>query len=114
MKHTVSGGSWPSRTRRAWRFGERRQAAGATAQADADPAGRWAATGRAPYSAAKFGVEGFSEVLATEMGPLGVRVTIIEPGEFRTDFAGASTKISEGSPAYADTVGKNRGDAKEL
>jgi len=68
--------------------------------------GRVGATGRAPYSAAKFGVEGFSEVLATEMGPLGVRVTIIEPGGFRTDFAGASTKISEGNPAYADTVGK--------
>ena len=68
--------------------------------------GRAGATGRAPYSAAKFGVEGFSEVLATEMGPLGVRVTIVEPGGFRTDFAGASTKISEGNPAYAETVGK--------
>jgi len=35
---------------------------------------------------AKFGVEGFSEVMATEMAPLGVKVTIIEPGGFRTDF----------------------------
>jgi len=68
--------------------------------------GRAGATGRAPYSAAKFGVEGFSEVLATEMAPFGVKVTIIEPGGFRTDFAGASTKIAEGDPAYADTVGK--------
>jgi NAD(P)-dependent dehydrogenase (short-subunit alcohol dehydrogenase family) len=68
--------------------------------------GRVGATGRAPYSASKFGVEGFSEVLATEMAPFGVKVTIIEPGGFRTDFAGASTKIAEGDPAYADTVGK--------
>jgi NAD(P)-dependent dehydrogenase (short-subunit alcohol dehydrogenase family) len=68
--------------------------------------GRAGATGRAPYSAAKFGVEGFSEVLATEMAPFGVKVTIIEPGGFRTDFAGASTTIAEGDPAYAETVGK--------
>jgi NAD(P)-dependent dehydrogenase (short-subunit alcohol dehydrogenase family) len=68
--------------------------------------GRAGATGRAPYSAAKFGVEGFSEVLAIEMAPFGVRVTIVEPGGFRTDFAGSSTHISEGNPAYADTVGK--------
>ena len=68
--------------------------------------GRAGAMGRAPYSAAKFGVEGFSEVLAGEMAPFGVHVTIVEPGGFRTDFAGASTKIEDGHPAYADTVGK--------
>jgi NAD(P)-dependent dehydrogenase (short-subunit alcohol dehydrogenase family) len=68
--------------------------------------GRTGATGRAPYSAAKFGVEGFSEVLATEMAPFGVHVTIVEPGGFRTDFAGASTRIEAGNPAYAETVGK--------
>ena len=68
--------------------------------------GRAGATGRGPYSAAKFGVEGFSEVLAVEMAPFGVRVTIVEPGGFRTDFAGTSTRISGGDPAYAETVGK--------
>jgi NAD(P)-dependent dehydrogenase (short-subunit alcohol dehydrogenase family) len=68
--------------------------------------GRAGATGRAPYSAAKFGVEGFSEVLAAEMAPFGVHVTIVEPGGFRTDFAGVSTQIAEGDPDYADTVGK--------
>ena len=68
--------------------------------------GRAGATGRAPYSAAKFGVEGFSEVLATEMAPFGVKVTIVEPGGFRTDFASSSTSIAEGNPAYAETVGK--------
>ena len=61
--------------------------------------------GRAPYSAAKWGVEGFSEVLAQEVGPLGIKVTIIEPGGFRTDFAGASTTIREGRPEYDATVG---------
>ncbi len=68
--------------------------------------GRTGATGRGPYSAAKFGVEGFSEVLAIEMKPFGVHVTIVEPGGFRTDFAGSSTRIAEGSPAYAETVGQ--------
>jgi NAD(P)-dependent dehydrogenase (short-subunit alcohol dehydrogenase family) len=60
--------------------------------------GRAGATGRAPYSAAKFGVEGFCEVLAVEMAPFGVHVTIVEPGGFRTDFAGSSTHIDEGKP----------------
>ena len=67
--------------------------------------GRVGAMGRAPYSAAKWGVEGFSEVLAQEVGPLGIKVTIIEPGGFRTDFAGASTTIREGLPEYDATVG---------
>jgi NAD(P)-dependent dehydrogenase (short-subunit alcohol dehydrogenase family) len=40
------------------------------------------------------------------MAPFGVRVTIVEPGGFRTDFAGSSTQISAGNEAYADTVGK--------
>jgi NAD(P)-dependent dehydrogenase (short-subunit alcohol dehydrogenase family) len=61
--------------------------------------------GRAPYSAAKWGVEGFSEVLAKETAPLGIKVTIIEPGGFRTDFAGSSTTISPGRPEYDSTVG---------
>jgi NAD(P)-dependent dehydrogenase (short-subunit alcohol dehydrogenase family) len=75
--------------------------------------GRAGATGRAAYSASKFGVEGFSEVLAIEMAPFGVRVTLIEPGGFRTDFAGASTSISEGNPAYAETVGKTAAMQRE-
>ena len=67
--------------------------------------GRIGPSGRAPYAAAKWGVEGFSEVLAKEVGPLGVKVTIIEPGGFRTDFAGSSTTIREGRPEYDATVG---------
>src|SRR5712692_9588401 len=61
--------------------------------------------GRGPYSAAKWGVEGFSEVLSREVAPLGIMVTIVEPGGFRTDFAGSSTRLSEGHPEYDSTVG---------
>jgi NAD(P)-dependent dehydrogenase (short-subunit alcohol dehydrogenase family) len=68
-------------------------------------AGRVGAMGRAPYSAAKWGVEGFSEVLAKETASLGIKVTIVEPGGFRTDFAGSSTTINEGRPEYDSTVG---------
>ena len=68
-------------------------------------AGRIGPVGRAPYAAAKFGVEGFSESLSKEIGPLGIKVTIMEPGGFRTDFAGSSTKLTEGRPEYDSTVG---------
>ena len=67
--------------------------------------GRIGPVGRAPYAAAKWGVEGFSETLAKEVGPLGIRVTIVEPGGFRTDFAGSSTQISGGRSEYDATVG---------
>src|SRR5258706_9360706 len=68
-------------------------------------AGRIGPIGRAPYAAAKFGVEGFSESLYKELGPLGIKVTIVEPGGFRTDFAGSSTELREGRPEYDSTVG---------
>lgn len=67
--------------------------------------GRIGPIGRAPYAAAKFGVEGFSESLSKEVGPLGIKVTILEPGGFRTDFAGSSTELREGRPEYESTVG---------
>ncbi len=43
------------------------------------------------YHATKFAVEGLSEALAKEVGPLGIRVLVVEPGPFRTDWAGRST-----------------------
>lgn len=67
--------------------------------------GRMGAPGRGAYSAAKWGVEGFSEVLAREMALVGVKVTVIEPGGFRTDFAGASTVLEHGRPEYDAVVG---------
>jgi NAD(P)-dependent dehydrogenase (short-subunit alcohol dehydrogenase family) len=67
--------------------------------------GRIGAPGRAPYSAAKWGIEGFSESLAREMALIGVSVTIIEPGGFRTDFAGASTTLNPGRSEYDAVIG---------
>jgi len=67
--------------------------------------GRVGPIGRAAYAAAKFGVEGFSESLSKEVGPLGIKVTIVEPGGFRTDFAGSSTELRAGRPEYDPTVG---------
>lgn len=67
--------------------------------------GRLGAPGRAAYSAAKWGVEGFSETLAQEMKLIGVHVTVVEPGGFRTDFAGASTTLDAGRAEYDAVVG---------
>jgi NAD(P)-dependent dehydrogenase (short-subunit alcohol dehydrogenase family) len=61
------------------------------------------------YNASKFAVEGFSEALAAEMAPLGVKVTIVEPGPFRTDFLGRSgVEAALRIPDYDATVGKTR------
>ncbi|MGC9158192.1 MAG: oxidoreductase [Terracidiphilus sp.] len=61
------------------------------------------------YNTTKFAVEGFSEALAAEMAPLGVHVTIVEPGPFRTDFLGRSGKLAARElPEYINTAGKAR------
>jgi NAD(P)-dependent dehydrogenase (short-subunit alcohol dehydrogenase family) len=61
------------------------------------------------YNASKFAVEGFSEALAAEVAPLGIKVTIIEPGPFRTDFLGRSgVEAALQIPDYDATVGKTR------
>jgi NAD(P)-dependent dehydrogenase (short-subunit alcohol dehydrogenase family) len=61
------------------------------------------------YSATKFAVEGFSEALAAELKPLGVHVTVVEPGPFRTDFLGRSGQLARRElPEYAATAGKAR------
>ena len=61
------------------------------------------------YNATKFAVEGLSEALAKEVGPLGIKVLIVEPGPFRTDWAGRSLKQSKHEIAdYAETAVRNR------
>jgi NADP-dependent 3-hydroxy acid dehydrogenase YdfG len=71
--------------------------------------GRYAAPGSGYYSAAKFAVEGMSDALRKELAPLGIKVTVIEPGAFRTEFAGRSLKGSEIEiDDYKDTVGPRR------
>lgn len=61
------------------------------------------------YNTTKFAVEGFSEALAEEMKPLGIRVTVVEPGPFRTDFLGRSGKLAKRELVdYAGTAGKAR------
>jgi NAD(P)-dependent dehydrogenase (short-subunit alcohol dehydrogenase family) len=68
--------------------------------------GRTGTPGLGPYQLSKWAVEGFSEVLAKEVAPFGVQVTIVEPGAFRTDWAGASMSIMENlHEAYEPTVG---------
>jgi NAD(P)-dependent dehydrogenase (short-subunit alcohol dehydrogenase family) len=67
--------------------------------------GRIANAGLSAYQAAKFAVGGFSEALAQEVAPLGIKVTVLEPGGMRTDWSGSSMTIPPASEPYAPTVG---------
>lgn len=65
------------------------------------------------YSATKFAVVGLSEALALETEPLGIKVTIVEPSGFRTDWAGRSANESAITiEDYAETAGKNRANLR--
>ncbi len=66
-------------------------------------AGLTANPGVGYYAASKFAVEAISEALAAELAPFGGRVLIVEPGPFRTDFAGRSIRRAPADPAYAGT-----------
>ena len=67
--------------------------------------GRLATPGLSAYQAGKWAVGGFSEVLAKEVAPLGIKVTVLEPGGMRTDWAGSSMRVTPISEPYRQTVG---------
>ncbi|WP_446045650.1 oxidoreductase [Streptomyces olivaceus] len=72
-------------------------------------AGQYSAPGSGYYSATKFALEGMSDALRKEVGPLGIKVLVVEPGAFRTDFAGRSLQQSPSAIAdYAETAGLRR------
>lgn len=61
--------------------------------------------GIASYQAAKFAIDGFSRVLQAETAPFGIKVLVVEPSGFATDWAGSSMEIGDIPAHYADTVG---------
>ncbi|MDT0444684.1 oxidoreductase [Streptomyces johnsoniae] len=86
----------------------RRRRSGAIVQMSS-MGGRFSFAGVGAYSATKFALEGLSEALAAEVAPHGIRVLIVEPGAFRTSFAGAgSLQQYAALDAYQDTVGPVR------
>jgi NAD(P)-dependent dehydrogenase (short-subunit alcohol dehydrogenase family) len=68
--------------------------------------GRLATPGLGAYQTAKWAVGGYSSVLAAEVAPLGIKVTVLEPGGMRTDWAGSSMRIDPVRPEYDETVGR--------
>jgi short-subunit dehydrogenase len=65
------------------------------------------------YNATKFAVDGLSESLAKETAPLGIKVTIVAPSGFRTDWAGRSANNSKVEiEDYSTTAGKNKSNIR--
>lgn len=72
-------------------------------------AGRLAAPGSGYYAATKSAVISLTDALRKEVGPLGIKAIVVEPGAFRTDFAGRSlTQSARAIADYDDTAGKRR------
>lgn len=67
--------------------------------------GRVGTPGLSAYQSAKWAVGGFSTVLSREVGPLGIKVTVVEPGGIKTDWAGVSMGVGPISEPYQQTVG---------
>jgi NAD(P)-dependent dehydrogenase (short-subunit alcohol dehydrogenase family) len=70
------------------------------------------ATGFGVYSSTKFAVEGLSEALHAELSPLGIQVTVVEPGYFRTDFLEATSLTT--SPAVIDNYVATAGQVRQV
>jgi NAD(P)-dependent dehydrogenase (short-subunit alcohol dehydrogenase family) len=68
--------------------------------------GRTGSPGLGSYQSAKWAVGGFSTVLSREVAPLGIKVTVLEPGGMKTDWAGSSMGTGLISEPYRDSVGK--------
>jgi NAD(P)-dependent dehydrogenase (short-subunit alcohol dehydrogenase family) len=68
------------------------------------------------YGATKFAVEGISEALAAEVAPLGIKVTVVEPGFFRTDFLDDSSLVrtAQHIDDYRESVGNTRAHAADV
>ncbi len=70
--------------------------------------GRMSFAGAGGYSSGKFALTGLTEALADEIAPFGIKVMLVEPGAFRTGFAGGALAQTTPLDAYADSVGAFR------